>query len=229
MAKRQLAVIGLGQFGRGVTDTLIKQGHDVLVIDKKERLVSDYQSVATHAVLADTTEENRLKSLGLTNFDYVIVAIGEDIQASILTTLILKDMGVKNVWVKAINRNHAKILSRIGADYIIQPEKDIAKRLVNQLLHNHIMDFIELSDDHSIVEIKVSERLVNRSIEAIDLRGLYGLSLIGIRHNGKVDINPSPYYLMLPKDVLIVLGRNRSIQKFKKVEVYDEATFKAKR
>ncbi|GEM03639.1 ktr system potassium uptake protein C [Halolactibacillus miurensis] len=229
MAKRQLAVIGLGQFGRGVTDTLIKQGHDVLVIDKKERLVSDYQAIATHAVVADTTEENRLKSLGLTNFDYVIVAIGEDIQASILTTLILKDMGVKNVWVKAINKNHSKILSRIGADYIIQPEKDIAKRLVNQLLHNHIMDFIELSDDHSIVEVKVSDRLVNRSIEAIDLRGLYGLSLIGIRHNGKVDINPSPYYLMQPKDVLIILGRNRSIQKFKKVEVYDEFTLKAKR
>lgn len=229
MAKRQLAVIGLGQFGRGVTDTLIQQGHDVLVIDKKERLVSDYQAIATHAVVADTTEENVLKRLGLTNFDYVIVAIGEDIQASILTTLILKDMGVKNVWVKAINKNHSKILSRIGADYIIQPEKDIAKRLVNQLLNNHIMDFIELSDDYSIVEIKVSKQLLNRSIENIDLRGLYGLSLIGIRHEGQVDINPSPHYLIEPKDVLIVLGRNKEIQKFKKVEVYDEFTLKTKR
>lgn len=230
MAKqKQLAVIGLGQFGRGVANTLLSQGHDVLVIDKDPRSVNDYKEFATHAVVADATEESKLSSLGLTNFDYVIVAIGEDIQASILTTLILKDMNVKKVWVKALNKNHSKILDKIGADYIIHPEKDIAKRLVRQLLHGHILDFVELSQDYSIVELKSSKKINKKTVEDLDLRTKYGISLLGIKYEGKIDINPSPGFIIEPKNVLIVLGHNKDIEKFKEAELYDEFTLKIKR
>lgn len=218
---KMIAVIGLGQFGRGITDTLIHEGHDVLVIDKLEHNINDYRTFATHAVVADSTEESQIKSLGLSNFDYVIVAIGEDIQASILTTLILKDIGVKKVWVKSINRNHSKILDKIGADYIIRPEKEIAIKLVNQILHGHILDYVELSDEYSIVEIKSSKRLSGRTLDDLSLRNTYGISLLGIKEQGQIDINPSPDIVIDKKDILIIIGSNKEIDRFKKEAVYD--------
>ncbi|WP_017470437.1 potassium channel family protein [Amphibacillus jilinensis] len=217
--QKQLAVIGLGQFGSGVSKSLLELGHDVLVIDRKERLVNDFSTIATHAVVADATDEGILKSLGLTNFDYVIVAIGEDIQASILTTLILKDLNIKNVWVKSINDYHTKILDKIGADLIIHPEKDIAKRFAQQVINGHLLDYIELSDEYSIVEIKAPDKMVGRSITTIDLRGKYGISLLGIKYDGQIDINPSPDYQLSEGNILIIIGSNKDIARFKKVEM----------
>ncbi|SDC31185.1 trk system potassium uptake protein TrkA [Pelagirhabdus alkalitolerans] len=220
MAKpKQLAIIGLGQFGTGVAKSLIQKGHDVLVIDKNERLVNEFRDTATHAVACDATDDKELKALGIKNFDYVIVAIGENIQASILTTLILKDFDVKNVWVKSTNDYHTKILEKIDADLVIHPEQDTASRLVRQLINGHLLDYIELSNDYSIVEIKPSKQLCGETIATIDLRGKYGITLIGLKYEGQIDINPSPDYELCKQNVLILLGHKKDIARFKKAVI----------
>lgn len=219
MKQKQIAVIGLGQFGGGICKELARLGHDVLVIDKEERLVNDYSKIATHAVVADTTDEELLHSLGLRNFDYVIVSIGEDIQASILTTLILKDMGAKQVWVKARNSYHHKILNKIGADLIIHPEKDIGKRLAQRLKKDQLFDFIELSDEYSIVEINTTNKLSNKSLLDLNMSSRYGLTILGVKKNGKLNINPAPELDLDLGNVLFIIGNNLDIQRFKKVEL----------
>ncbi|MCZ0701703.1 trk system potassium uptake protein TrkA [Natronobacillus azotifigens] len=219
MKQKQIAVIGLGQFGGGICKELARLGHDVLVIDKEERLVNDYSKIATHAVVADTTDEELLHSLGLRNFDYVIVAIGEDIQASILTTIILKDMGATHVWVKARNSYHHKILNKIGADLIIHPEKDIGKRLAQRLKKDQLFDFIEISDEYSIVEINTTNKLSNKSLLDLNISSRYGLTILGVKKNGKLNINPAPELDLDLGNVLFIIGNNLDIQRFKKVEL----------
>lgn len=217
--QKQLAVIGLGQFGSGICKELIRLGHDVLVIDKDEKLVNEFMPLATHAVVADATDDEAIRSLGLRNFDHVIVAIGEDIQASILTTLLLKDMNTKKVWVKAENSYHHKILDKIGADIIVHPEKDIGKRLAQRLINDSSLDFIELSDEHSIVEIFVTDKLAGKSITDLDMTVEYGVTLVGIKKHGQIDINPSPSLILDEGHILIIIGSNLNIRRFKKEEL----------
>ena len=132
-------------------------GMSVLAIDKNEEVVNDYSKYVTQAVVADTTDESVLKNLGIRNFDHVIVAIGDDIQSSILTTLILKEMGVKKVTAKALNEYHEKVLKKIGADQIVHPERDMGKRLAHNLVSSNVLDYLELSDKHSLVEIAANQ------------------------------------------------------------------------
>src|SRR5699024_2949528 len=138
-----------GRFGGSICKELSKQGLEVLAIDKDEDVINEYSSIATHAVIADTIDEGVLKSLGIRNFDHVIVAIGDNLQASILTTLILKELGVENITTKAQNEYHEKVLSKIGADYIIHPERDMGVRIANHITSNTVLDYLELSDQHS--------------------------------------------------------------------------------
>ncbi|WP_139368293.1 potassium channel family protein [Evansella clarkii] len=212
--KKQFAVIGLGRFGGSVCRELVRQGHEVLVIDMDEHKVNDYANIATHAVVADTTDESVLRSLGIRNFDYVIVAIGDDLQASILTTLLLKELKIKNVWVKAKNDYHHKVLVKIGADQVVHPEKDMGRRVAQQMSDEKVIDFIELSEEYSIVELIATDLLEGKTLIQLDIRARYGVTVLAIKKGEEINISPEPDYQIMKNDLLIVIGHNKDIKRF---------------
>lgn len=214
--KKEFAVIGLGRFGGSICRSLIELGMEVLAIDFKEERVNEYAMIATHAVIGNTTDEDVLRNLGIRNFDHVVVAIGEDIQASILTTLILKELGVKHVTVKAQNDYHEKVLRKIGADYIVHPERDMGKRLAHNLVSNNVLDYLEVSDEHSIVEIVVSEALVGHSILDLDIRAKYGVNIVAIKRGNDIIVSPQATDVIRVDDVLIIIGADTDINEFEK-------------
>ncbi len=214
MRTKQFAVIGIGRFGGSVATTLYDMGHDVLAIDSSEEKVEAIVDRVTHAVVADTTSETALKSLGITNFDVVIVSIGKDIQASILTTLVLKELNVKYVVAKARTAQHGKVLQKIGADRIVFPERDMGVRLAQNLVDTNVLDFIELSPDYSIVEIIVPEGMIGKSLRELDLRARHGVNVLAIcSRDKKINVSPAATVCLQECDVLIVVGTNESIQK----------------
>ena len=214
--KKEFAVIGLGRFGGSICRELVAQGMEVLAIDHKEDRVNEFASIASHAVIGDTTDESVLKSLGIRNFDHVIVAIGDDIQASILTTLMLKELGVKHITVKAQNDYHEKVLIKIGADQVVHPERDMGKRIAHKIVSNNILDYIDLSDDHSIVEIVASARLNGKTLIDLGIRAKYGINIVGIKRGTKVIISPAADEIVYVGDILIVLGADTDINRFEK-------------
>src|SRR5699024_11400233 len=142
--------------------------------DMDEHRVNDYKDIASHSVIADSTDEQVLKELGIKNIDHVIVAIGDNIQASILTTVILADMGVQCITVKAQNDYHEKILNKIGPDHVIHPERDMGIRIAHSLISSNILDYLELSEDHSMVEVKVGKKMLGRTLIELNIRARYG-------------------------------------------------------
>ena len=219
MQKKQFVVIGLGRFGGSLVEEFAKLGVEVLAIDKSEELVSQYNSIATHAVQANATDEATLKSLGLRNFDHAIVSMGEDIESSILTSLLLKEMDVKEVWVKATNKYHQKVLTRLGVDRIIQPERDMARRIAHHVVSDKIIDYIELSDSHSIVEISATKKVHNKTLKDLNMRAKYGCTLIGIQRNGDIVVSPTAEEVLVEGDLMIIIGRNEDIQRFEEIGV----------
>ncbi|MGJ7034110.1 potassium channel family protein [Anoxybacillus eryuanensis] len=214
MKKKEFAVIGLGRFGGSVCRTLSEQGMEVLAIDMNEDKVNEYASIASQAVVADSTDENVLKSLGIRNFDHVIVAIGDNIQASILTTLILKELGVEKITVKATNDYHEKVLKKIGADHIVHPERDMGERIANNMISNNVLDYLELSDRHSIVEIVANEQLHGHSLLELDIRAKYGINIVAIKRNNDIIVSPLASEMIYEGDILIVIGADHDIDRF---------------
>ena len=221
MKKKEFAVIGLGRFGGSVCRTLSEQGMEVLALDVNEDKVNEYASIASQAVVADSTDENVLKSLGIRNFDHVIVAIGDNIQASILTTLILKELGVEKITVKATNDYHEKVLKKIGADYIVHPERDMGERIANNMISNNVLDYLALSDRHSIVEIVANEKLHGHSLLELDIRAKYGINIVAIKRHDDIIVSPLASETIYAGDILIVIGADQDIDRFES-EVVDE-------
>jgi len=214
--RKEFVVIGLGRFGSSIVRELIAQGANVMAIDSSQERVDDFAQIATQAVVADTTDESVIKSLGLWNFEHVIVAIGEDIQSSILTTLILKELGVPQITAKANNDYHEKVLRKIGADFVVHPERDMGIRIANNMLSSNVLDYLELSDEHSIMEIRVSDRIAGRSLVDLDIRAKYDINIVGIKRGEQILISPSPTDPFLIGDILLVIGADVDINRFMK-------------
>lgn len=214
--KKEFAVIGLGRFGGSICRTLSEEGADVLAIDIDEDRVNEFANIVSHAVVADTTDEAVLKSLGIRNFDHVIVAIGDNIQASILTTIILKELGVKHITVKAQNDYHEKVLSKIGADTVVHPEREMGRRLAYNLLSNNVLDYLELSEEHSIVEIAANKNITGHSIMELDIRAKYGINIVAIKRKNEIIVSPQANEVIQEGDILIVIGADSDIQRFEK-------------
>ncbi|TBL76396.1 potassium channel family protein [Paenibacillus thalictri] len=212
--KKQFAVIGVGRFGSSVAETLSGLGNEVLAIDQDEEKTQDIVNKVTHVVQADSTDEDAMRALGLRNFDVVVVAIGQDIQASILTTIILKEMGVPTVIVKAQTELHGKVLRKIGADKVIFPERDMGQRVAHHLVSPNILDYIELSEDHSIMELRASRQMIGRNLRQLDIRAKHGCNVIGIKTGESMNIAPSPEDVIKENDILVLVGRNKDLQKF---------------
>jgi trk system potassium uptake protein TrkA len=168
----------------------------------------------THGVQADTTDEEAMRALGLRNFDVVVVAIGQDIQASILTTLILKEMGVPQLIVKAQNELHGKVLAKIGADKVVYPERDMGQRVAHNLISPNILDYIELADDYSIVEIQATPQMVGKNLRQLDIRRRFGCNVMAIKNEHAMNISPRAEDEIHEGDILVVVGKNEDIRHF---------------
>lgn len=213
MAKKQFAVIGMGRFGSSIATYLSEMGYEVLAIDEDSERVQDVANVVTHAVSADSTDEEALKALGIRNFDVVVVAIGQDIQASILTTLILKDLGVPMIIVKAQTELHGKVLNKIGADKVVYPERDMGLRVAHRLISPNILEHIELSDDFSIVDMKLPSAMYDKSLKQLDIRAKYGCNVLAVKRSDEMNISFPADEPLREGDVLVIVGRNEHLTK----------------
>jgi len=214
LKKKLFAVIGMGRFGSSVAQTLFQMGYDVMAIDLDEELIDDLKDKVTYGVTADAQEERVLESLGVRNFDVVIVAIGNDIQASILITLTLKELGVKKVVAKAINERHGRVLEKLGADKIVYPERDMGERLAHYLVSTNLLDYIEISDKYSLSEVTVPHFLVQKSLKQTSLRVKYGVNVIAIKRGEKLIVAPPGEEVLNADDVLICIGLTQDLDKF---------------
>jgi trk system potassium uptake protein TrkA len=214
---KQFAIIGMGRFGSSIARTLYSLGNDVLAIDFQEERIEEVSDFVTHAVVADATDEQTLISLGLRNFDVAVVTIGTDIQSSILVCLLCKEMGIKTVLAKAQNELHARVLRKIGVDRVVFPERDMGMRLAHNLVSSNILDFIELSSDHSLVEINVQEEWTGKSLKELNMRVKYGVNVMAIKHAGSINISPRGEDIVQSDDTLVVIGANDDIRKIESI------------
>ncbi|MDQ0225932.1 potassium channel family protein [Metabacillus niabensis] len=218
MATKQYAVIGLGRFGTSIARRLHDAGQEVLGIDINEERVDAAESFVTHAVIADSTEEKALTALGIRNFDCVIVAIGDDMQSSILTVMLLKNLEVKKVIAKALGKRHGQVLEHIGADWIVYPERDMGERVANQLLSPNMLNYIELSKEYNIEEILIPEKMAEKNLRELDIRAKYNVSVIAIVSNGDIIVSPSPEHTIHKGDLLVMIGNREDLAKFSSIE-----------
>lgn len=218
MKKQTFAVIGLGRFGGSVCKTLANAGQEVLAIDKYESRVNDYKDIATQAVVADAQDEDVLRSLGIRNVDHVIVAIGEDIQASILVTLMVKEQGVKYVTAKAQNEYHAKVLEKLGVDRVVHPERDMGVRIGRSLTSKNMVDYLDLDANFKLAEILITNsEFVGKSLAEMDFRDRYGLNVIALAHSRQEMVLPSAGDVLSENDSILVAGPTRAIDKFEEL------------
>jgi trk system potassium uptake protein TrkA len=214
MGLNQFVIIGLGRFGSSIGRELIKLGYEVLGVDRDEEKVQELSSVLTHVVVADATEEEVLRSIGARNFDCGVVAIGDDIQASILATILLKDLGVKKVVAKAVSDLHGRVLERVGVDRIVYPERDMGIRVAHQLVSPNLLDYIELSKKYTIAELAVPQCLSGKSLNDVNPRGRFGCSIVAINKPKGIIIAPVAKDILTTDDVMVVIGTNQQIEQF---------------
>ncbi|SDN22999.1 potassium channel family protein [Alkalicoccus daliensis] len=213
--RKQFAIIGLGRFGSSICKELYHMGHEVFAIDTDEKKVEAVRGLATQTFVGNGTDENLLEQIGIRNFDHVIIAIGDDIQASILTTLHIKDHNVPNVWVKAQNDYHHKVLEKIGADRIFHPEKEMGSRIAAYLTSDTVLDYIDLSADYSIIEMLATKKVAGKTLVDLDPRKNFGCTIIAIKRAGKVDVTPDPSAPLNAGDILIMIGDKRDLRRFR--------------
>jgi trk system potassium uptake protein TrkA len=210
---KQFAVLGIGRFGYSLATKLYEQGHDVLAIDKDEEHIKSIADLVTFAVQADSTDINTLKSIGLKNIDVAVVAIASDINASLMTVLHLQELGIKEIYAKAQNEQHAKVLHKIGVVEVFLPERDMGRRVAQHIASSNILDLIELDPDHSVQEILTPSSWDQKTLAQLNLRALYGVNVIAIKRNDKFVIAPGASELIHDKDLLIVIGENARLTK----------------
>ena len=211
---KQIAILGLGRVGRAVARTLVEMGHDVMGVDANEAVVEKMAPVLTNCVQADVMDEQTLLSLGVTNFDIVVVGIGNsDMQASIFTTLMLKEMGVEHVVCKVSSNKHARILLKLGADRVVYPERDMGMRFAHSIAQSDVLEFIELSEEYSMMEINAPKYLIGKSLKESDVRSKYNINIVAIKRGKKIMVNPSPDAVLEQGDVLLAIGETKALTK----------------
>lgn len=215
--KRQFVVIGCGRFGTSVAMKLNELNCEVMVVDNNEETIQDISEYVTHAVQADATDENTIRSLGIRNFDVAVVTIGSDIQSSILITLMCKELGVKHVVAKAQNELHAKVLYKIGADRVVFPEREMGIRIAKNLVFDNILDYVELDPRYGIAEIYAPEEWIGKSLKELELRNNYHINVLGIKRGAELDVQFNPDDEITEGTVLVIIGGNADINKLEKL------------
>lgn len=206
-------VLGLGRFGSAVARSLVHLGHDVLAVDERADIVQRYASDFTHVVAADTTDTEALRQIGAEQFDVAVVGIGTDIEASVLTVLGLLDLGVKEVWAKAISGKHAAILERVGATHVIRPESQMGKRVAH-LVTGTMTDFIEFDDGFAIARTRAPECTADRNLTESNVRQKYGVTVVGVKTRGEDFTYAQADTFVTKGDELIVSGPTPKVEAY---------------
>ncbi|KIH69955.1 potassium channel family protein [Salinicoccus roseus] len=213
---KSFAVFGLGQFGGTLVKEFHSMGIEVIAIDRDENKVNEFSPFATYAVCTQSLDENLLKELGIKNVDHAFVSFGDDLEASILTSLMLKDIGVNKVWTKSQSVHHTTVLKKIGVDRVIQPSFDVAKKIARHIISDKMIDFIELSDTYSMVEIAATPKINQITIGDLDIRARFGCTVVGVQRDDAFVISPPIDEMINTGDVLIIIGHNADIDRFEK-------------
>lgn len=208
-----ILVVGLGRFGGQVAASLVRLGHEVLAIDQDELIVQRWADRLTHVVQADATDEHVLRQLGVADLSRAIVGIGTDIEASVLTVLALSDLGVKEVWAKAITAKHGKILAAVGADHVIYPEAAMGERVAH-LIASQMLDFIEFDDGYAIAKVQAPTEAVGRTLAESRLRSKYGITVVGVKMTGSDFTYARPETMVYGGALLIVAGKTPDVERF---------------
>lgn len=207
-------MIGLGRFGTAVATTLFNLGHSVLGIDRDMGHVQRVMPLITHAVQADATDEEALRSLGFRNFDAAIVSVGPDQESSILATVLLKDLGVPHVVAKARSPMHGRILERVGADRVVYPEREMGVRVAHRLVSQSILDVVELDEDMSMMECTATAELAGRTLKDLRLRGRWGITVLALKRNQKMIPLVGPDTKVEDNDTMMLVGRTADLTRF---------------
>lgn len=215
--KRSFCIIGLGRFGQTLAVNLARTDHQVLVIDSDDNIVNAMSDIVTNAVVGDPTNEAVLRAAGVRDYDCVVIASAESINDSILITLTLKEMGIPQVVARASSDQHRRVLEKIGADMVVFPEQDMGEKLVGILDRNNVLEYIEFSDKHSIVEVALPEKWVGKSLAELDVRRQYGVTVLAVSDpDSGMNISPDPTKPFTGNETVALLGENTAIDKITK-------------
>ncbi len=212
---KQFVVVGLGRFGASVAETLADNGHDVLAIDRDPEKVQAISGDVTHAVEADATDEEALKTLGVRNFDVAVVSIGDNVSANILCTLILKELNLPYVIVKAPDTLHGKVLTKVGADRVVYPERDMGVRIAQNLISSNVLDYIEFAPEYGVIEILASQNMVGRTLKELELRANFDVNVMAIKRGEQLYISPGADDKIMDGDKLVLMGKNENLDKMR--------------
>lgn len=209
---KSVLLIGLGRFGRRMAGKLRELNHEVLAIDKDEERVNDALNVVTNAQIADATSETFMRSVGVSNFDLCVVAIGEDFQSSLETTALLKECGARFVLSRASREVHAKFLLRNGADDVVYPERQMADWSAMRYSSDHIFDYVKLSPEYSIYEIAVPREWQGKTVMELAVRQRYRVNVLGVKQGGVLQPMPEPSHRFQADERVLILGNDRDVQ-----------------
>lgn len=212
MEVKSVVVFGAGRFGTSIAEELFKNNVEVMVIDKDEEKIQNLATKVTTAIIADVTDEAAMEEVGLKNFDVAVVAIGTDLESSIIATVAAKEHGIPTIYAKAPTDMHGRILSKIGADYVIYPEKQIAERLARSISGSSIVEYLNFSEEYSIAEMAPPKNWENKTLAKLNIRNERDIMIIAIKRNKKTIISPKASEIILKDDKIVVLGRNAEIE-----------------
>ena len=218
MNKKTILLIGLGRFGLHIAKKLHELGHEVMAVDVNEEKINQAVPYVTDAQIGNSTNEEFLKSLGINNFDLCIVTISDDFQSSLETTSLLKELGAKKVVSRAERDGQAKFLLRNGADEIVYPEKQLASWMAIKYSADHILDYIEIDNEHAIFEVSVPKEWIGKTIGEIDIRKKYGINILGIKDGKKLNVNVTPSQILSSELSLLVIGDYKKLKKCFKIK-----------
>ena len=213
---KQYVILGLGIFGSTIAKTLSPYNHEVIAIDKDLACVDRVSDFVTQAIQADFTDIDQLRAIGIQDCDAAVVATGSHLEESIMGVMNLRELGIPFIMAKAKNKKYMQILQKIGADYVVRPEKEMGERVAKKLVSRNIIDLIDIDDDYSIVEIAAPAKWVGKTLKALELRTNYGINVLGIRKNPKehLSISPDAFYTIETNDQLLVIADNKIFKKF---------------
>ncbi|MDE6875034.1 MAG: TrkA family potassium uptake protein [Lachnospiraceae bacterium] len=213
MSKKEYIVIGLGQFGTSIAKTLMQNDCEVLALDINEEKTRALADTVTCAVTGDVKDPELVTGLGIRNFDGAVIAIGENMEASIVATMIVNELGVPHILAKAQSELHAKILRKVGADRVVLPENEVGIRYGNNLVHGNFFDAVELSPDISVMEINMRREWEGKSLKQLNMRARYKITVIGIKSEDGFEVNPDADEPLLPNSQLVAIGRNEVLNR----------------
>ena len=214
---KNFMVIGLGRFGSAIARQLCGLGAEVLALDVRSELVQQVSNEVTHAAVGDAQDKEVLRALGARNFDCAIIAIGDDLAASVLITMNLKELGVPYIVCKAHDETHRRVLEKLGVDRVVIPEQEYGQRLARSLNSHNVLDYIEISGEYGILEVPAPAGWVGKSLKEPNVRAKLGVNIIAVENDGKTNVSPSADYRIVEKDVLAVLGDNAALERVQKL------------